>query len=389
MRTSYWCDPSGEIQKRHRTDLSAGLAGDAARAMRRWRSELATLKPDKKKRSRIRRFGKMPCLGPVIVTVRRLTLISWLLVVAGLAASALAAPTAADAERARLIGVLVHTRVAIQLEAVAVEDALRLLSAAIGEPITGRYSSDAVGHGIEPRMPVTVQMDDVSALLALEMILEQAAADEPVTWQLRPGRIEVGTKERLGSPAAAELRTYDIRQLMLEPPYFATTPPPSTAGFFTHPYNAAAITRPVEAERSGVPGPIAALGAGSYTARKKPELLLEELVEMIVEVVEPGNWDYGQQEIDDLGDEEDDGDAASIRRPSIDRTKIARLRVYEDKLVIVAPDFIHRQVAGYPPPTPPQPLTDQELRDRAAKAAIGESRITVIGVTSGPERTDP
>ncbi len=122
--------------------------------------------------------------------------------------------------QAELIGVLTQTRLSVELDGVPAREAFRSVSAALATPVIGRYSDDRFGHGIDPEAPITFKAQDAPARLVLEMILEQCATYEPCIWQLRKGYIEVGTKERLSFPAAAETRLYNVRDLMLEPPHF-------------------------------------------------------------------------------------------------------------------------------------------------------------------------
>ncbi len=290
-----------------------------------------------------------------------------------------------DRIRAEALGALVQTRLEADLDGVPLREALKLLATAIDTPIVGRYGDDPAGHGLEPDLPVYVRMHDVSALLVLETILEQAAIDLPCTWQLRAGVIEAGTKSRLSAPGAVERRTYPIRDLMLEPPYFEGPSPhgaimgPSTSieSFEKHPYRTAAITRPEEARPDG---------RGGFVARKRPEVLSAEIVEAIVELVEPGNWDYGQG--DDLGDDitqqgvPPPGEAPpvpmGVGRPA--PGKIARIRVWREYVVIDAPDFIHRQVNGYRRPIAPDPPGPGEILARSPRAADGRGGITFLGL---------
>jgi hypothetical protein len=303
--------------------------------------------------------------------------------------------TSYDAEmQAELIGVLTHTRLSVEFDGVPAREAFRSVSAALATPIFGRYSDDRFGHGIDPEVPVTFKAEDAGARLVLEMILEQCAAYEPCIWQLRKGYIEVGTKERLGFPAAAEARLYNVRDLMLEPPYFVS---PGSAGrlivgggfgagsigdcsslvFDNHPYSCAALTKPATLRP--------ATGRG-LEARSLPQELIHEIAEGIVETIEPGNWDYGQN------NDEDDPESELARNGRIQGPwqvdavtrldKIARIRIWRDTLVISAPDYIHRQIDGYPRPIPPRPLTEAQRLDRSRKASVNGARVVVRGTAA-------
>ncbi len=281
-----------------------------------------------------------------------------------------------DEVRARLIGVLEQTRLTIEFDAVPARVAFRSISAALRTTINVHYAED--GSGVDPEVPVTFRVVGSPARLVLESVLEQCALYEPCSWQLRTGYIEVGTKERLGY-SAAETRRYNVRDLMLEMTYFTPSgegemlsgiktgrnAPAAGAGndFDRHPYACAALTRPNSA------------------GRKSPATLIDELAEGIVELVEPGNWEFGQ----------DDGEGdtrlarsgniagpwqAAPRRPG---GRIARIRVQRDTLVVAAPDYIHRQIGGYPRPIPPARLSEDERRERSLEASAGGARVVVEG----------
>ncbi|MHC4127448.1 MAG: hypothetical protein ACYSUA_04630, partial [Planctomycetota bacterium] len=255
--------------------------------------------------------------------------------------------------KAELIGVLTHTRLSVEFDGVPARAAFRSISAALATPVIARYSDDRFGHGIDPAAPLYFKAEDAPARLVLEMILEQCATYEPCIWQLRKGYIEVGTKERLSFPAAAESRLYNLRDLMLEPPHFVAPPlgavgkggGMTSIGFDSggakawharHPYACAALTRPAETRVTS---------GGGLERRKLPGELIQEIAEGIVETIEPGNWDYGQN------NDEDDPETELARNGFVQGPwqvdvviridKIARIRIWQDRLLIIAPDYIH------------------------------------------------
>ncbi|MHC4142420.1 MAG: hypothetical protein ACYSUF_11265, partial [Planctomycetota bacterium] len=223
-------------------------------------------------------------------------------------------------------------------------------------------------------------------------VLEQCATYEPCIWQLRKGYIEVGTKERLSFPAAAETRLYNLRDLMLEPPHFVAPLLGSgglggggmpSIGFggggakswhAQHPYACAALTRPAKDRLTS---------GGRIEQRKLPGELIQEIAEGIVETIEPGNWDYGQSNDDD-DPESELARNGYVQGPwqvdVVARTdKIARIRIWRDELFITAPDFVHRQINGYPRPIPPRPLTEAQRLERSTKASANGARVDVRG----------
>lgn len=291
--------------------------------------------------------------------------------------------TSIDVEnRARLIGVLDLTRLSVEFDGVPARAAFRSIGAALGTTIVVHYAREgAPAPGIDPDTPVTLRVAESPARLVLEAVVEQCALYDACTWQLRSGYVEVGTKERLGYPGAAETRVYDLRDLMLEAPCFAAPlmfgiPFGGGGGgggapvvsfddfdFEKHPYKCAALTRPAALVGSA---------SGGFVARKEPEELIDEIAEGIVETIEPGNWDFGQDDVDDITGPWNTQAAGT-------GPKIARIRVHGDRLVITAPDYIHRQINGYPKPIAPAAPSDEALRERSAAASADGARVIVHG----------
>jgi hypothetical protein len=293
--------------------------------------------------------------------------------------------------QAELIGVLTHARLSVEFDGVPAREAFRSISAALATPVMGRYSDDRFGHGIDPEVPITFRAQDAPARLVLEMVLEQCATYEPCIWQLRKGYIEVGTKERLSFPAAAEARLYNLRDLMLEPPYFVGPPlgaiglgggRMTMTGFdrsrraeswhSQHPYACAALTRPADTSVSS---------GGGLERRKLPGELIQEIAEGIVETIEPGNWDYGQNDDDPESELARNGFVQGPWQVDVVARidKIARIRIWRDELLITAPDFVHRQINGYPRPIPPPPLTEAERHERSTEASAHGAKVDVRG----------
>jgi len=289
-----------------------------------------------------------------------------------------ASQDAAEESRARLLGALTGTKLTVRFDEAPAREAIGSLSKALAIPIIGRFSDDRIGHGIDPEAPITFTLEEASGLFVLEMILEQATEYEPITWQLRHGFVEVGTKERLSAPAACESRSYNVRDLMLEPPYFVSPGErmPSVADFDEHPYATAVLSRP------------------DPDGRKRPEVLVLEIIRGIIETIEPGNWDFGQYDNDgedEISTPPEGPGAESTRSPPPRRhrrpLKIATIRLWRDTIIIRAPDYIHRQVNGNPDPIPPAPLTDRQREERAQRASTGRAHIIVL-TTAAPAAPD-
>ena len=217
---------------------------------------------------------------------------------------------------------LADTTISVNYREMPTRQVFEDFAARTGLPVVGRYLDDRVGYGIDPELPITLEVEDKPARDVLEILLSVCEADgEPCTWQIRLGYIEVGTKARLSVPAAFELRRYDITEQMFE---------------------------------------VADYGE----QRRHPTVIGIETVESIVNTIEPGIWDYGQN-----GDEDEvlgpwwttgHGGAATPGALPVTRTRtgkpvrvyreprsIGTIRLWRKQLIVLAPDYVHRQLGGY------------------------------------------
>ena len=244
---------------------------------------------------------------------------------------------------ARMFGALLNTKVSVEFSEAPAREAINAIRTQLGVPLIARYRDDPLGYGINPDSPITLQAVDKPALEVLEDVLVQCEEfGEECTWQIRKGFVEIGTKARLSVPAARETRTYHIADLIMH------IPPNMVSG-----------------------------------ERKRREVMALGAIAQIVENIEPGAWDYGQIDYDapveppapgqaesekriGTGDEMpatgadvagEDGKRAGRPSPPprryVSPRKIAIIRYWRDVLIVNAPDYIHRQVGGYPDPSPP------------------------------------
>jgi hypothetical protein len=276
--------------------------------------------------------------------------------------SSMQGTTRDDAEKARLLGVLTFTRVTVTFDETPVRDALKTLGALLHITIIGRFSSATDLRGIDPEMPVSIQADQRFAVDILEEMLEQCAMDEPLTWQLRLAMVEVGTKQRLSSSASRETRTYNLTDLLIEPPNFG-----GSGGAKYEPVRTPYVDALLGAANR------ASVRAGGQPGRKSKTELMLELVEGMIEFIEPGHWDLGgdssrDAEPDNAADPEHSSPSHTVpatrpaspsRKESMTRRQgnpehWASMRAWQEGLIITAPDFMHRELGGYPKPIPPE-----------------------------------
>lgn len=275
------------------------------------------------------------------------------------------AAAAKDTSQASLLGALLYTDVSVDFKETPARDAFGYLKQVMGVDLVVRYNDDRSGFGIDPDTPISLDARGVPALTVLERMLEQCADLEPCTWQLRKGYIEVGTKERLSVPAARQLRMYPIRDLLFEVPRFDNAPDFDLNSSLSQGMGGGAGGGGGGFGGGGGGGGFGGGGGGGGFGGggggagggggggapfgepgEEPERMSEDekvqqLVDIILETIEPDAWlDNG-------------GDAASIR-------------YYDGVLIVRAPDYIQRQLGGYPF-APKRPGTS--VRSRKPRAA--------------------
>ncbi|MEX2219869.1 MAG: hypothetical protein WD749_14045 [Phycisphaerales bacterium] len=223
---------------------------------------------------------------------------------AALAAPALAAPPVPAGQ----------PLVTVKASGIPARDAIAWLGRAAGLRLVPLWRDAEHPEGLDPDRALDLTLTRADPMHALEVVLRQLDGD--ATWQLdESGAVEIGPRARLNE--SRSVRIYNIRDLLTRAP--------------DHPQGA---TLDLEA----------ALRAGSESVLReddrghRPDADLERaeraerLVLLITSTVEPDQW-------------VDNGGAA------------ATIRVHEGSLVVRAPGYIHRQIAGslLPRATPTTP----------------------------------
>ena len=229
-----------------------------------------------------------------------------------------------DMSRGRLLGALLYTDITANFENTPAKTAFEFIGKQLGVPFIVRFAGEGGSEGIDPELEITLNLEKMPAVSAVERLLEICGTDSPCTWQIREGFIEAGTKDRLAAPAARELRMYPIRDLLFEPPMFDNAPD----------FNLGSALQQGGQSGGGGGGGMGGGGSGGGGGgligdpgedpeRPSEEEKADQLMDIIMEQCEPDAWK-------DAG-----GDWATMR-------------YYQGVLIIRAPDFIHRQIDGYP-----------------------------------------
>ena len=239
-----------------------------------------------------------------------------------------------------LLGALLYTDIAsVDFDETPLRQVMQFIENEIGVKMISRFSDDPNAQGgMEPDEPISLSLTNMPALTVLEMVLEQAGSYDPCTWQLREGFIEVGTKERLSTPGSKETRLYPIRDLIYDPPYFDNAPDfdlnsaisqgGGSGGGGGGGGGGSGGGRSGGGGGGGFGGGGGGSGGGGGglfgSPGEDPERLSEDeraeiLQEIIEEFIEPEAWGIW-----------------------------ADMKFYQGNYIIRAPDWIHRQIAGYP-----------------------------------------
>ena len=248
--------------------------------------------------------------------------------------------------RPSLLGALVYTDMSVDFDKVPARTAFEYVANELGVPLVVRYDGEG-GEGIDADAEITLKLESAPALTVLERLLALCETTSPCTWQLRDGFIEAGPKDRLSVRSANEVRMYPIRDLLFEPTQFDNAPTFSTGGGGGGNGGGGGGAGGGGSGGGGFGGGGGGFGGGGSGGgggggaggggnrgpsgsigdpEDEPERPTEEeraqtLIDLIQSECEPEIWL--------------DGDAASIR-------------FYQGVLIIRAPDFVHRQIDGYP-----------------------------------------
>ncbi|MCZ6835915.1 MAG: hypothetical protein O7G85_09090 [Planctomycetota bacterium] len=238
----------------------------------------------------------------------------------------------------RMLGVLLYTDISVNFQESKARDVFAYLATRLDLTIIGRYSDDknAEGYGIDPEAPITLEMENMPALTVLELALEQVAGYDETTWQMRRGFLEIGTKDRLSVPAAQFVKVYPIDDLIYEPPSFDDAPTTDLEEVYRRQHRMLYGTdgsRPGYGRgRRGGGGRVYIPSGGNTSGNASPEQRAQKIIDLILDSVEPMAW------------QANGGQYASIK-------------FHDGALIVRAPDYIHRQIGGYPTPIRPRPTS--------------------------------
>lgn len=248
------------------------------------------------------------------------TVITLMLAVSSIAVRAGArpeAPTPTDNRERQQAASLLGKPVTIELTDTRLEDVMTFIRDFSGAQIEPVWRDEDGGAGLDKDQRITVSVTNAPVIVLLERVLAKAETDfSPATWQFAPGGgggvIEAGPRARLNEQAY--LKTYDIQDLLFVIPDFPDAPQLDLDQVLNQ-----------GGQGGGGGGGGSVLGGDDQQDVEfvPTEQLAQRIIDLITEYVEPEQW------------QDNGGDGASIRH-------------YSGSLLVRAPDYIHRQLAGYP-----------------------------------------
>ncbi|MEL6497315.1 MAG: hypothetical protein AAF937_11460 [Planctomycetota bacterium] len=202
--------------------------------------------------------------------------------------------------------------ISLSVDEQPLQDVMRFLEDFTGAQLDVRYINDRTGSGLDPESPISLDVQNISALRLLELVLDQAGRDsfEGATWQLTSwGAIEAGLKSTLNR--RQRVQVYDIADLLLVLPDYQDAPEID-------------LQSVLQSQQGGGGGqsPFGGDTQGQDDEERDLEERKDAIIDLITAIVETEQW------------QRNGGDGGTIS-------------VYQNTLIIRAADYMHRQIDGY------------------------------------------
>lgn len=238
-------------------------------------------------------------------------------VVAGSAApvSAAASPAFAEASNPvpqRQTLLKLTRRITIDFQDQQLGHIMEFLQQFSGADIEPLWKDERNAMGLDREQTITLKVTNVSLLTLIERVLEKAETDDPdgCTWQLSEhGEFQVGPRERLNK--FRRIQIYDINDLLMTLPDYDEVPQIDLQSALQ------------QSRGGGGQSPFRNDQQEDRLERRTLEERANEIVDLILELVEPEQW------------QEAGGRGGSLRH-------------WRGSLIVNAPDYMHRQINGYP-----------------------------------------
>jgi hypothetical protein len=195
------------------------------------------------------------------------------------------------------------------------EDVVKFLEDFTGATLEPHWAVDGA-DGLNPEQLITLKVRNMPALTVLERVLAKASTDlvsGGATWQMTQyGTLEIGPKSVLNRSKRVEL--YDIHDLLIELPRYDQVPQIDLQSLLQ------------QSQGGGGGGGQSPFTNDQDDQENENRISLqekgEEVMRLLTQLVEPEEWVDGG------------GEGGTIR-------------YYNGNLLVNAPDYMHRQIAGY------------------------------------------
>ncbi|GIW73916.1 MAG: hypothetical protein KatS3mg103_0438 [Phycisphaerales bacterium] len=201
------------------------------------------------------------------------------------------------------------TPITARFENTPLREVFAYLAQQTGAQIDVLWTDERTGQGLDPEQAITLAVKDLPALTVLERVLAKAedALGSGNNWQLTEwGEIQAGPTSRLNRFNRTEI--YDINDLLLTLPSYPDVPQID-------------LQQALQSNQGGG-GQSPFQDTGNNEIEEPPlDERVDEIINLIEELVEPDHW---------------------IENPR------ASIRYFKGTLIVRAPDYVHRALAGYP-----------------------------------------
>lgn len=243
---------------------------------------------------------------------------------------------------AKILGALIYTDLSVSFDGEEALGIMRDLEEELGVLMQVYWETKKI-EGCDRSATIFLTLKQKPALVVLERVVEQLSDGEEVTWQLRDGVLEIGLKSRFSRRTSQQTITYPIGDLLFTVRDFDNAPEMGTGG--------GAGGGGVGGGSGGAGGSggvgFGAPGADPESPTKQERI--DKIIELITKYVEPLQW------------EQNGGECTIIN--------------FNETLIIRAPDFVHRQIGGYPF-VPVRPVSE---KIRRVKYSNGKTTVRVPG----------
>jgi hypothetical protein len=230
---------------------------------------------------------------------------------------------------AKILGALIYTDISISSDGEEAGVVMNQIRKKLGV-LMQVYWENSHFEGISRTAPIFLTLENKPAVVILERIMEQLNDDEEIAWQMRDGVLEVGFKSRFSKKSSLQLIQYLITDLLFSVRDFDDAPAMGSGG-----------------GGSGNDLTIGFGSAGKDPERKSKQEKIDKIIQLITKFVEPNQW------------EQNGGDCT--------------IENFQETLLINAPDYVHRQIGGYPF----EPLRPSSFRSRRVEYTKGKTSVRV------------